>query len=29
VEFFGKFYEGGGTLFKPFGMHTKYYKIKE
>ncbi len=29
VEFFGKFYEGGGTLFKPFGMHTKYYKIKD
>lgn len=29
VEFFGKFYGGGGTLFKPFGMHTKYYKIKD
>lgn len=29
VEFFGKFYEGGGKLFKPFGMHTKYFKIKD
>lgn len=29
VEFFGKFYEGGGKLFKPFGVNTKYYKIKE
>lgn len=29
VEFFGKFYEGGGRMFKPFGMNTKYYKIKE
>lgn len=29
VEFFGKFYEGGGKLFQPFGMHTKYYKIKD
>lgn len=29
VEFFGKFYEGGGTLFKPFEMNTKYYKIKD
>ena len=29
VEFFGKFYEGGGKMFKPFGINTKYYKIKE
>jgi V/A-type H+/Na+-transporting ATPase subunit I len=29
VEFFGKFYEGGGRSFNPFGMKTKYYKIKE
>ena len=29
VEFFGKFYEGGGKIFKPFGINTKYYKIKE
>lgn len=24
VEFFGKFYEGGGRVFQPFGYHTKY-----
>ncbi len=29
VEFFGKFYEGGGRLFMPFSNKTKYYKIKE
>ena len=29
VEFFGKFYEGGGTAFRPFAVNTKYYKIKE
>lgn len=29
VEFFGKFYEGGGRKFSPFRAHTKYYKIKE
>lgn len=29
VEFFGKFYEGGGSPFKPFGMNTKFYKFKE
>lgn len=29
VEFFGKFYEGGGRGFKPFGVHTKHIKIKE
>ncbi len=29
VEFFGKFYEGGGRKYKPFKANTKYYKIKE
>ncbi len=29
VEFFGKFYEGGGRKFAPLGIHTKYYKIEE
>ncbi len=29
VEFFGKFYEGGGKKFRPFAANTKYYKIKE
>ncbi|MCD8119386.1 MAG: V-type ATP synthase subunit I [Lachnospiraceae bacterium] len=29
VEFFGKFYEGGGRKFAPFKENTKYYKIKE
>ena len=29
VEFFGKFYEGGGRKFQPFGIHTRYYKIEE
>ena len=29
VEFFGKFYEGGGSPFRPFAVNTKYYKIKE
>lgn len=29
VEFFGKFYEGGGRKFTPFTAHTKYFKIKE
>ncbi len=29
VEFFGKFYEGGGRSFAPFTMKTKYYKVKE
>jgi V/A-type H+-transporting ATPase subunit I len=29
VEFFGKFYEGGGQKFAPFGAHTKNYLIKE
>lgn len=27
VEFFSKFYEGGGKKFIPFGMHTKYIKF--
>lgn len=29
VEFFGKFYNGGGEKFVPFAQNTKYYKIKE
>lgn len=29
VEFFGKFYEGGGREFKPFSIDTKYYRIKK
>ena len=29
VEFFGKFYEGGGEKYRPFSVNTKYYKIKE
>jgi len=29
VEFFGKFYEGGGREFKPFKENTKYVDIKE
>jgi Archaeal/vacuolar-type H+-ATPase subunit I len=29
VEFFGKFYGGGGRLFAPFSNKTKYFKIKE
>lgn len=29
VEFFSKFYEGGGKAFKPFGINTKNYKFKE
>ncbi len=29
VEFFGKFYEGGGSKFNPLRMNTKYFKFKE
>ena len=29
VEFFGKFYEGGGKAFHPFKENTKYIEIKE
>lgn len=29
VEFFGKFYEGGGKPFKPFFANTKYVDVKE
>lgn len=28
VEFFGKFYEGGGEKYKPFKARTDYYEIK-
>ncbi len=27
VEFYQKFYEGGGRKFNPFAMHTKYYNF--
>ena len=29
VEFFGKFYEGGGKEFKPFNLKTKFYRLKK
>lgn len=29
IEFFGKFYEGGGRMFNPFRSNTKYVDIKE
>ena len=29
VEFFSKFYEGGGRIFTPFKINLKHYKIKE
>lgn len=29
VEFFGKFYEGGGREFEPFEKNTKYIKVVE
>lgn len=29
VEFFGKFYEGGGRKFAPFAAKTKYFKFME
>ena len=29
VEFFGKFYEGGGKAFNPFKASTKYVDVKE
>ena len=29
VEFFGKFYEGGGRLFTPLGSEMKYYYVDE
>lgn len=28
IEFYGKFYEGGGILFKPFSHDVKYIKLK-
>lgn len=27
IEFFGKFYEGGGKAFNPFKMNTKYFEF--
>lgn len=29
VEFFSKFYEGGGKSFTPFKINSKYFKLKE
>ena len=29
VEFFGKFYEGGSSEFKPFKENTQYINVKE
>ncbi len=29
IEFYGKFYEGGGTLFHPFSVKTNYISIKK
>jgi V/A-type H+-transporting ATPase subunit I len=29
VEFFSKFYEGGGRSFTPLKANTKYYKVRE
>jgi len=29
VEFFGKFFEGGGKEFHPFRSNTKYVEVKE
>jgi len=28
IEFFGKFYKGGGTAFEPFKAKTKYINLK-
>jgi V/A-type H+-transporting ATPase subunit I len=29
VEFFGKFYEGGGKPYKPFKINTKYIRVND
>ena len=29
VEFFGKFYEGGGRAYAPFAANTRHFQIKE
>jgi len=29
VEYFGKFYEGGGRAFSPFGIHTKHVQLSK
>jgi len=29
IEFFGKFFEGGGKGFEPFGMKTQYVDVVE
>ncbi len=29
IEFYGKFYEGGGKLFRPLGIRTKYTDVRK
>ena len=29
IEFYGKFFDGGGKIFKPFSIQTKYIQLKE
>ena len=29
IEFYGKFYEGGGELFEPFAIRTQYITLEE
>ena len=29
IEFYNKFYDGGGKLFKPFALNTKYISLKD
>ena len=29
IEFYGKFYEGGGTLFRPFAIDPHYLRLKK
>lgn len=29
IEFYGKFFDGGGKIFKPFSIQTKYIRLKD
>ena len=29
IEFYGKFFDGGGKMFKPFSIQTKYIQLKD
>ncbi len=29
IEFYGKFFDGGGKIFKPFSIQTKYIQLKD